>query len=55
MYPCLLYQVALFGIKSYTTIFLFAHPVTLKLRGVPRGMNMRDRHLNSWDRRVLFN
>ena len=33
------------------TIYLhFA--VTFKVRGVIRGMDMRDRHLNSWDRRV---
>ena len=25
-----------------------------KERGISRGMNMRDRHLNSWDRRVLI-
>ena len=29
-------------------------PVTLEGIGDSRGKNMRDRHLNSWDRRVFF-
>ena len=44
------------AVKPFTDTvnFLFKYGRTLKERGVSRGKNMRDRHLNSWDSWVLI-
>ncbi len=49
---CYAFNLVCQHLDGVTTIFLWEHNLRSRYVEFKRGLKMRDRHLNSWDRRV---